>query len=236
MRSPLAIACLQPQRLGYSRADAVPARLMRLSTTTLALLAIACLLLAGCPKDHPVAQPAAPLGSGEQVAASAQASNAAQAAADTASSERLAKVRANVDAAAAAPNIEAAPVAVNELTVAQGRLSDVQPDSAEVAAAAERRALVEAGKAEEARANALAAAKAGEQASARIRQLEAEAATLRAERDRIAADFAAQAERNRIENQKAIDAALAKAAAAEAARNDAVRKKQIVMLAVLCGG
>lgn len=190
------------------------------------LLAIVCLLLSGCPKAKHVAQPAAPIGAGEQVAASAHASNTAQAAADAASSERLAKVRANVDAAATAPNIEAAPVAVNELTVAQGRLADVQPDPAEVAAAAERRALVEAGKAEEARANALAAAKAGEQLSERIRQLEADASTLRAERDRIAADFAAQAERNRVENQKAIDAALADAKKAQDKQHNAMLQSQ----------
>lgn len=172
----------------------------------IAILAAA-VLLAGCPKAEPVAAPAAPLGAGAPVAAATQASNAAQAAADSAERERLAKVRANVDAAAAAPHIEAAPVAVNELTVAQGRLADVTPDPVEVAAAAERRTLVEAGRAEEARANALAAADAARKDAARIAALESESATLRAERDRITSEFAAQAERNRVANDQALAAA-----------------------------
>ena len=184
------------------------------------------LLLAGCMSVQPVAKPAATSGAGDQVQHSATAANEAQTAADTAERERLAKVRANVDAAATAPNIEAAPVAVNELTVAQGRLADVQPDPSEQAAAAERRALVEAGRAEEARANAIVAAESGRKDAVRIRELEAEAAALRAERDRVVAEFTAQAEKNRIENQKAIDAAVAQAKRARDEQHNAMLHAQ----------
>jgi hypothetical protein len=194
------------------------------------LVIIFSLFLVGCPKERTAAQPAAPIGTGANVSSATAHANAAQTAAGSAEAERLGKVRANIDAAAVAPNIDSAPVAVNELTVAQARLADVAPDPAEVAAAAERRALVEAGRAEEARAAAQVAAADGKRDATRIRELEDEAMRLQAERDRIAAEFVAQAERNRIENQKAIDAALAQAAAAEDARKDAVRKKQIVLL------
>lgn len=183
--------------------------------------AIACallLLLAGCPRHQP-AGPAAPLGSGEQIAAAQAAATVATTAADAAETDRLAKVRANVDAAATAPNIEAAPVAQNELTVAQGRLADVQPDPAEVAAAAERRALVEAGRADEARQNALAAAEAGKRDAALIADLRAAVAKLAAERDRLAAELLAQAERNGVAQQAAI------AKAKDEARNGVLRSQ-----------
>jgi len=139
-------------------------------------------------------------------------------------------LRANVDAAAHAPNIEAAPVAVNELTVAQGRLSDITPDPQEQAAAAERRALVEAGRAEEARQNALAAAEAGRRDAALIVELRATAARLAAERDKLTAELIAQAERNRIENQKAIDAALAAASKAQDQQRRAMLHDQAAKL------
>ena len=183
------------------------------------LLTLACLalLVSGCPKSQPVARPSAPMGSGAQVTASQSAANEADNAAKAAENERLSKLRANVDAAATAPNIEAAPVAVNELTVAQGRLSDVTPDPQEQAAAAERRALVEAGRAEEARQNALAAAEAGRRDAVLIVELRATAASLAAERDKLTAELIAQAERNRVANE----AALAKAR--DEARNGVLR-------------
>ena len=185
---------------------------------TALLLALLC---AGCT-TQPDTKPAAPPEARQPVGDATQASNEAQAAADAAARERLGKLRANVDAAAAAPNIETSPIAVNELTVAQGRLSDVTPDPVEVAAAAERRALQEAGRAEEARANATAAADVGKKDAARIRDLEAEATILRSERDRIAAEFAAQAEKNMLAQQKAIDAALDREK--NQVRNDQVAK------------
>ena len=136
------------------------------------LLPIAILALAGCVAQ-PVSKPAAPAGAGEQVVTAQTVASNAEAAAKDAERERLSKLSANVNAAATAPNIEASPVAVNELTVAQGRLSDITPDPQEQAAAAERRALVEAGRAEEARQNALAAAEAGRRDAALIVELRA---------------------------------------------------------------
>ena len=190
-------------------------------TPALVLLMLA---LAGCPKPD-AAKPASAMGG--DVAAAATAANSAATSADNAEADRLSRLRANVDAAAAAPNIEAAPVAVNELTVAQGRLSDITPDPQEQAAAAERRALVEAGRAEEARQNAIAAAEAGRRDAALIVELRATAARLAAERDKLTAELIAQAEKNRIENQKAIDAALAKAKQARDELDNAERSKQV---------
>jgi hypothetical protein len=180
------------------------------------LLPIALLALAGCVAQ-PVSKPAAPAGAGEQVVTAQTVASNAEAAAKDAERERLEKLSANVNAAATAPNIEAAPVAVNELTVAQGRLSDITPDPQEQAAAAERRALVEAGRAEEARQNAIAAAEAGRRDAALIVELRATAARLAAERDKLTAELIAQAERNRIANE----AALAKAR--DEARNGVLR-------------
>ena len=194
-------------------------------TMRLLPLPIALLALAGCVAQ-PVSKPAVPAAAGEQIGSAQTDANEADAAAKAAEKERLEKLRANVDAAAAAPNIEAAPVAVNELTVARGRLSDVQPDANEVAAAAERRALVESGRADEARQNAFAAAEAGKRDAAAIAELRANAAKLAAERDKLAADLITQAERNRVENQKAIDAALAEARKAQDKQRNAMLHEQ----------
>ena len=188
-------------------------------------LPIALLALAGCVAQ-PVSKPAVPAGAGEQIGSAQTDASNADAAAKAAEKERLERLRANVDAAASAPNIEAAPVAVNELTVAQGRLSDVKPDASEVAAAAERRALVEAGRAEEARQNALAAAEQGRKDAAELTILRGEAARLALERDKLARDLLTQAERNRLDNQKAIDAALAEARKAQDQQRNAMLHEQ----------
>lgn len=194
---------------------------MRLLPLLLALvLMLMLLMLSGCVTTPPQAKPSVPPG---VTAPDPKPANDAQAATDAAASDRLSKLSANVNAAATAPNIEASPVAVNELTVAKGRLSDVTPDPVEVAAAAERRALVEAGKAEEARQNAEAAAGQGRTDAARIRELEATAATLTAKYDASVAAYAAQAEKNRLSNQKAIDDAVARA-------NNVVLKDQVAKL------
>ena len=189
------------------------------------LLPIALLALAGCVAQ-PVSKPAAPACAGEQIGSAQTDASNADAAAKAAEKERLEKLRANVDAAAGAPNIEAAPVAVNELTVAQGRLSDVKPDASEVAAAAERRALVEAGRAEEARQNAITAAEQGRKDTAELTVLRGEAARLALERDKLALDLLTQAERNRLENQKAIDAALAEARKAQDKQRNSMLHEQ----------
>jgi len=182
------------------------------------------LSLAGCSSVPPQAKPSAPPAA---IAPDPKPANDAQSSVDAAAQERLSKLSANVNAAATAPNIEASPVAVNELTVAQGRLSDVKPDPGEVAAAAERRALVESGRAAEARANAEAAADQGRTDAIRIAELQAIATSERARADAAVAAYAAQAEKNRIENQKAIDAALAKAKQARDELDNAERSKQV---------
>ena len=188
-------------------------------------LVLLMLSLGGCvstptPQAKPSAPPAA-------IAPDPKPANDAQSSVDAAAQERLSKLSANVNAAATAPNIEASPVAVNELTVAQGRLSDVTPDANEVAAAAERRALVESGRAAEARANAEVAAGQGRDDAVRIVELQATATSERARADAAVAAYAAQAEKNRIENQKAIDAAVAQAKQAIYDRDNAVLKDQI---------
>lgn len=190
------------------------------------LLPIALLALAGCVAQ-PVSKPAAPAGAGGQVVTAQTVASNAGAAAKDAEKERLSKLRANVDAIVSAPNIEASPVAQNESIVAQGRLSDVKPDPVEVAAAAERRALQEAGRAAEARANAEVAAGQGRDDAVRIAELQATATSERARADAAVAAYAAQAEKNRIENQKAIDAALAKAKQARDELDNAERSKQV---------
>ena len=189
-----------------------------------AYLLIGMLLLTGCPSIPQPAKPSSPPG---VTAPDPKPANDAQSSANSAAQERLSKLSANVNAAATAPNIEASPVAVNELMVAQGRLSDVKPDPVEVAAAAERRALVEAGRAEEARSNAEAAAGQGRTDAIRIAELQATATAERARADAAVAAYAAQAEKNRIENQRAIDAAVARAKKAIYDRDNAVLKDQI---------
>ena len=183
-------------------------------TPALVLLMLA---LGGCvstptPQAKPSAPPAA-------VAPDPKPANAAQSSVNAAAQDRLSKLRANVDAIVSAPNIEASPVAQNEGIVAQGRLSDVTPDANEVAAAAERRALQEAGRAAEARANAEAAAGQGRMDAIKIAELQATATSERARADAAVAAYAAQAERNRIANE----AALAKAR--DEARNGVLRSQ-----------
>ena len=112
---------------------------------------VAVLLLSGCPIQLPAAKPAAPMGAGERIAAAQHGADTATAVFRNAEDEWLSKLRANIDAILSAPNIEASPVAQNEAIVAQGRMSGIKPDAAEVAAAAERRVLVESGRADEAR-------------------------------------------------------------------------------------
>ena len=65
------------------------------------LLPIALLALAGCVAQ-PVSKPAAPAGAGEQIGSAQTDASNADAAAKAAEKERLEKLRANVDAAAAA--------------------------------------------------------------------------------------------------------------------------------------
>ena len=191
------------------------------------LAGLLCAALGGCASPHPQAKPSVPP---SVTAPDPKPANDAQAATDAAAQDRLSKLSANVNAAATAPNIEASPVAVNELTVAQGRLSDVKPDPVEVAAAAERRALVEAGKADEARHNAEAAAGQGRTDAARIAELQATATSERVRADAAVAAYAVQAEKNRISNQKAIDAAIDDAKKAQDRQRNSMLHEQAAKL------
>lgn len=83
-----------------------------------------------------------------EVALDAQAT--AQETLDASESERLGKLKVNVVAAHGAVDEDNKPVAQGELTVAEARLIDVQPDPAEQAAAAQRKQLVAEGRMQEA--------------------------------------------------------------------------------------
>ena len=189
-------------------------------------MALAGCALAGCPKRQAAAKPSLPTGGVEQVVVAQGAATVASNTVAEAEAERLSKLRANIDSAAAAPNIEASPIAVNELTVAQGRLADVQPDAVEMAAAAERKLLVESGRAEEARQNASAATEQGRKDAADLTILRGEAARLALERDALARELLTQAERNQVDNQKAIDIALASAKKARDEQHNAMLRDQ----------
>lgn len=119
-------------------------------------------LLAGCVTDKPAAPQVDTtsmtqrMDSLNQRAIEAEAKivaqNDAQKKLDAASLERLSKLKVNVVLAHGAVNDDNKPVAQGELTVAEARLTDVQPDPQEQIAAAQRKQLVAEGKMQEAQA------------------------------------------------------------------------------------
>ena len=130
--------------------------------------------------------------------------------------ERDAKVLANVNHARERnqDNPDGTPKTVvdGDLQVAQGLLSDVQPDPAEVAARERDAKLVEAGKAAEARANYANAAQDARKLTEELAAARIEAQNALAERDAARqreatarANFIAQLEQNKRDNQAAID-------------------------------
>ena len=170
-------------------------------------LSCGCSLVRRAAPAAPAVTPAFGASSSAAVAAAAGAQQTASAADD----ERLTRLSANVSAASDAVDRDQKPVAQGELAVAKGRLADVKPDPAEVAAAAERRALVESGKAAEARSAYESAATKARDDAARIADLQAAADAARTKADRLIAELIASAEKNRLANQKAIDAAVERA-------------------------
>lgn len=190
------------------------------------LLPLLCLALLGCPKTQPVAKPAAPIGAGQQVTAATTASNAAQAAADSAELERLAKVAADSDAAKAALDDGRTDDAKGAISVQQGHLDGVQRDPAEAQQLKKAESKRAAGDTAGAESDLLAMRTAAQDDAVKIADLRAEAAKLRAERDHAVAEFLVQAERNRIENQKAIDAAVAEAKKAKDEQHNAMLQAQ----------
>lgn len=148
-------------------------------------------------------------------AAATTATNA-QANVDTKSAERLSQVKANIDSARSSnqanppgtPKVQVE----GELSIADNRLSDVQPDPVEVAAAAQRALLVEQGKTAEAQLAYQNAANDGKAQASAITKAQADRDQANkdrdaafAARDKAVSDFAAQVEKNRIANQKIID-------------------------------
>lgn len=130
---------------------------------------------------------------------------------DTKRDERDSKVLANVTSARTANRGNAdspAKVQVDgELSIAERRLADTKPDPEELAAAAERRELVEKGKASEAREAYEKAAKKADDAVAEIAAAKREAEVARQERDRARqAELVAQQETLRQAEQNRIDA------------------------------
>ena len=182
-------------------------------------------LLAGCSTDSPAkrvlpqapAKPASPLAAaGDRAdAATANADGRADAR-DAKTGELLSKLKANVVSARAANqgNPDAAPrtKVEGELGVAEGRLTNVSPDPAELAAAAQRDLLVEQGRAAEARSAYDRATKDAQGQAAEVARAQQEAAGARLERDTARAQekaalagFQAELERNRAANQRALD-------------------------------
>lgn len=170
------------------------------------------LLLCGCSLlRHPVAEPAVAASIGTTTVSAVTTAASAQRQLTEASDNRLSQLSANVNAASTAVDAGEIPVAKGELTVAKARLSDVKPDPVEVAAAAERRLLVESGKAEEARAAYTLSANQARSDAAKISDLESKYEEARAKADSLTAQLVKISEQNRVSNQKLIDSAVEKA-------------------------
>ena len=172
---------------------------------------ICVVLLAACKTVPVVAKPTSSPTQNQQLTNAATTTNVANVVADQKLQEQAGKLRANVDAAK--NEVDAMPVsngqiiASGELELAQKRLGSVTPDAVEADAAKQRKALVETGKLEEARA-------AYDKAEASAMKLAQDLAKAMAERDAARASeeaarrsFLAQLEQNRISNQAALDAA-----------------------------
>jgi len=174
-------------------------------------------------KPIPPAKPTATLGqtaplvdADAAVAAAVKRSEEANVALQAKNQARAAEVKANVTAAREEnkSNPDGPPKVIvdGELGLAQAKLADVQEDPVEAVAAAQRKALVEAGKAEEAR-------KAYERGNIAAMQLVGDLATLQeqkaqSDRDRdfaqaqlkkATADHLAKLEENRIANQTVLN-------------------------------
>lgn len=199
--------------------------------TALAILIALCLV--GCPKQKPVAKPAAPLGSSEQVASAASVASSAQHDSDAAEATRLSKIAADSDAATKAVEEDRKADAAGALGVQQAHLADVPRDADEARRLAEAEQLRAEGRAAEAEKSLEELREDAKADAIKIEDLRRERDRLAAERDQLTKDLIAQAERNRAENQKAIDEALKRAAEAEKARKDAIRKSQATKLTTM---
>lgn len=159
----------------------------------------------------------------------------AQAALDAAKSERLGKLKVNVVAAHGAVDEDNKPVAQGELTVAEARLIDVQPDPAEQAAAAQRKQLVAEGRMQEAQIAYGTASKDAQDKATQIGVLTTERDSAKAEAEqarREATDALAAA----ASAQEDAERQIADAKAQEAARILADIRAKEVNAALWAGG
>ena len=205
-----------------------PLRARHLVTVT-RLAAIALLALAGCIQQ-PVAGPAAPMAAGDAVGTTQADADFAQNSLDAAKDDRLGRVASDSDAADKALAENRTADARGAISVQQAHLEGVQrsaEESAKLATAEQHRAEGRAVEAEKTLGDLRDSAKTD---AVRIADLTRERDAANLARDKALDDFRDEAAKNMARQEKAIEDALKRAAAAEDARNDAVRKKQIVVL------
>ena len=189
---------------------------------------ILALALAGCPAGAP--KPAAPMGAGDNVTATQNNATTAQSSLDTAKDDRLGRVASDSDAADKALKEDRTADAKGAVSVQLAHLEGVPrnaEESAKLAEAEQHRAEGRTVEAEKTLDELRDSAKAD---AVRIADLTRERDAANLARDKALDDFRAEAAKNMARQERAIEDALKRAAAAEDARNDAVRKKQIVML------
>lgn len=174
--------------------------------------ALSCfLLLTACSLITPSKpKPDASKGGINDMNSTLEASDAAALSADLKMKAQAGKLKANIDAArseaSALPDSVVKKVVEGELTVAQSRLAGVDADPVEVEAAKQRRQLATSGRLED-------LAKAYSEAELTAKQLSTELAAARLaavkareERDKQKLLFMEELERNKAENEKAIQA------------------------------
>lgn len=188
-----------------------------------ALFALLLLALTGCPKEQPVAKPAAPMGAGDKATAANAAAGSAQAGLDSATDQRLGKIAADSDVAQQALQDGRTADAQGAIEVQQGHLEGVPRDAAEAAALKESETKRAAG--DDAGADNIVAQlrKAAQADAVRINKLEQERDDAVKTRDAALDAFRIEAATNMERQQKAIDAAMALA-------KDGVLKDQVAWL------
>lgn len=173
-----------------------------------ALLLFVAVLGFGSCQTPPSSQPAATPKQVAPVPAAQNATDTAQANVDESKDERDARLLANIDHARERnqDNVDGTPKTVvdGDLEVAQGLLKDVTRDPLEYAARQRDAALVEAGRAAEARANYAKAAEDANVLVTKIAQLEMAADLARAAEIKAVADLVEQAEKNRVSNERIV--------------------------------
>lgn len=128
--------------------------------------------------------------------------------------EQASKLKANVDAARTEnqnnPDGNPKTIVDMELGIAQERLKTVEADPVEIQRALQAKALVEAGKAEEARKTAAIASSEASKLASEITKAKTERDLAVMEKNQAQAVFQKELEANRLKNQKTLDDLLAK--------------------------